>query len=464
MFERWVGEETFRKGIRRYLEAHAHGNATSKDFLAAIDAAAGKAVSPAFSTFLDQPGVPIVKAELACDAGKPPRLTLAQERFLPAGSAATAATWQIPVCARHPTGGGGGEGSACTLLTERAGELPLAGAKACPGWALASQGGAGYYRVAYGQEALGALLGKGKQALTVVERLAVLRDAGALAQAGRKPIGDVLALLPDLARDPSPHVVRGAADIVYDLRDVLIPAESRPAFARFVQMTFGKKARALGLRPKPGDDDETRLLRPVIVQLAADRGEDPALLAEAQRLAARWLDDPAAVEPEVADVVLRLAAGRGDRKLFDRLHAEAKKETDQNRRARLLGALASFRDPALVTESLSIFLRGELDVRDTMRLLYQDPRMNDTVFAFVKAHFDDIVKRLPAEVQGGLPRFGESFCDEAHRADLEAFFKERVGKLTGGPRHLAQALESISLCSARRKALEPSLSAFLKQQ
>jgi len=296
----------------------------------------------------------------------------------------------------------------------------------------------------------------------VAERLAVLRDAGALAQAGRKPIGEVLALLPDLARDPSPHVVQGAADIVFELRDVLIPAESRPAFARFVQKTFGKKARELGLRPKAGDSDETRLLRPVIVQLAADRGEDPVLLAEAQRLAARWLDDPAAVEPEVADLVLGLAAGRGDRKLFDRLHAEAKKATDQKRRARIVAAMASFRDPALVTESLSIFLSDELDARDAMRLLYQDLRMQGTLVAFVKAHFDEIVKRLPAEVQGGLPRVGEGFCDEAHRADLEAFFKDRAGKLTGGPRNLAQALESISLCSARRKALEPSLSAFLK--
>ena len=28
MFERWVGEEGFRKGVQRYLKAHAWGNAT----------------------------------------------------------------------------------------------------------------------------------------------------------------------------------------------------------------------------------------------------------------------------------------------------------------------------------------------------------------------------------------------------------------------------------------------------
>lgn len=464
MIERWVGEETFRKGIRRYLQAHAHGTATSNDFLAAIGAVAGKAVAPAFSSFLDQPGVPLVHAELKCDAGKPPRLALAQERFLPAGSAGAAATWQIPVCARYPTGGAPGEARACTLLTERAGELQLAGAKACPSWTLADQAGAGYYRVAYGQEALGTLLGKGSRALTVPERLALIRDAGALAQAGRTPIADVLALLPDLARDPSPHVLRSAAEIADDLHDPLLPAEVRPAFARFVQKAFGKKARELGLRPKPGDDDETRLVRPMIVHLVADRGEDAALVAEAQRLAGRWLDDPAAVEPEVVDVILKLAAIHGDRKLFDRLHAEVKKATDQKRRSRLLGAMASFRDPAIVDASLSLFLTDELDARDAFRLLSQDSRRNDVVFAFVKRRFGDLLKRLPGELQGRLPYLHESFCDEAHRADVEAFFKERVGKLTGGPRTLAQTLEAISLCSVRRKALEPSLTAFLKKQ
>jgi alanyl aminopeptidase len=469
MFEVWVGEEKFRKGIRRYLEAHAHKNATSRDFLEAISAEAGPEVAPAFSSFLDQAGVPLVKADLACEQGKTPKLALSQERFLPAGSAGTATqSWRLPVCVRY--GAEGAPGKACMLLTERAADLPLTGASTCPDWVLVNQGGAGYYRVAYGADALDGLLGegrkgrKGRKLLTVPERLAVIRDAGALAQAGKLPIADVLSLVPDLVKDPSPHVLRSAAELAFEVRIPFLSEELRPAYARFIQKTFGKKGREIGLRPKAGEDDETRLLRPLILHLAADRGEDKALVAEAQKLAARWLDDPGSLEPDVIDLVLGLAARHGDRKLFDRIHAEAKKATDQKRRLRLLGAMASFRDPAIVTESLSIAVSDEFDARDALRLFFQDPRMSDVAFGFLKQRFDAVVARVPGELQGDLPRLGESFCDAAHRADVEAFFKDRIGKLTGGSRTLAQTLEEISLCSALREKVQESLTAFLKKQ
>ncbi|MBL8949986.1 MAG: M1 family peptidase, partial [Myxococcaceae bacterium] len=73
MFESWVTPAAFQKGVKRYLEQHAHGNATAADFLAAISAEAGKDVSAPFATFLDQPGAPRVAMELVCPKGPSPR-------------------------------------------------------------------------------------------------------------------------------------------------------------------------------------------------------------------------------------------------------------------------------------------------------------------------------------------------------------------------------------------------------
>ncbi len=84
MFERWVGEDAFRAGVRGYVRRHAWGNATSADFLAALDAAApGRDVAAAFTTFLEQPGVPLVSIDLRCGAGRRPAVELRQERLLP---------------------------------------------------------------------------------------------------------------------------------------------------------------------------------------------------------------------------------------------------------------------------------------------------------------------------------------------------------------------------------------------
>jgi cytosol alanyl aminopeptidase len=129
MFEGWIGEERFRDGLRAYLAKHAWGNATAADFFAAIGAAAGRDVATPFSTFLDQPGTPLVSFALVCAKGRS-RLLLEQQRYLPRGSKLDEAQlWQVPVCVRLP-----GDRRACTLLTERRGELELDGD--CPAWVM----------------------------------------------------------------------------------------------------------------------------------------------------------------------------------------------------------------------------------------------------------------------------------------------------------------------------------------
>ena len=70
MFERWVGADTFQRGLHEYLTQHHFGNATADDFLSAESTASGKDVKTAFRTFLDQPGVPFVEAEVQCGEGR----------------------------------------------------------------------------------------------------------------------------------------------------------------------------------------------------------------------------------------------------------------------------------------------------------------------------------------------------------------------------------------------------------
>ena len=64
MFETYMGPEKFREGIHRYLMKYEWKNATSAEFLAAL-AGDDSNVASAFSSFLDQPGVPLVTAQLA---------------------------------------------------------------------------------------------------------------------------------------------------------------------------------------------------------------------------------------------------------------------------------------------------------------------------------------------------------------------------------------------------------------
>jgi alanyl aminopeptidase len=106
MFESWVGREKFQKGVHAYLLNHAWKNAAAADFLNALDRAAKSDVASAFSTFLDQPGIPLVSVEALHDLGAAPSLQLSQKRYFPVGSAGeTKCTWHIPMRGRYVVGG-----------------------------------------------------------------------------------------------------------------------------------------------------------------------------------------------------------------------------------------------------------------------------------------------------------------------------------------------------------------------
>ena len=62
-----------------------------------------------------------------------------------------------------------------------------------------------------------------------------------------------------------------------------------------------------------------------------------------------------------------------------------------------------------------------------------------------------------------MPFVASAFCDEHHRHDAAEFFEGRSTKYGGGPRNLAQTLESIDLCVAYKKAQQPSLTEFLER-
>lgn len=86
MFENYLGEDGFRDGLREHMRRFRHSVADVEDFMASLAAGSGRPdVVPAFLSFIDQPGVPVVAAQLSCDEDGA-RLSLAQSRYLPVGS------------------------------------------------------------------------------------------------------------------------------------------------------------------------------------------------------------------------------------------------------------------------------------------------------------------------------------------------------------------------------------------
>jgi alanyl aminopeptidase len=467
MFESYLGEAAFQKGVRHYLEKFSHKNATSNDFITALGEGAGvadpAALKAAFSTFLDQPGVPLVSAELTCSKDSA-KLALKQERYAPVGSKVPSSLWQIPICVRY--GAGKESGRACTMFGAASGELALPklpkAKSACPDWVMPKAEGHGYYRVAYSAKTIDALLGKQKDALSQRERLSVIGDVDALVSSGKLPVGDALARVPELLKDPNAFVRMDAVSITGWIRpDQLEPALRPKALAYFAK-TFAPLTKQVGLRPKPGESAEERKLRAQIWARVADREQDPKLIAEALPLLDAWLADPKSLEQDAVNIVLELATAHGDKKLFDKLHAALKGEKETRRRSQLLRGLAAFADPVLRRAALELLLTSEVEAREGLALLFGDDHGGDVTWEFFKKNFDALMARIPAEVRPWAFEIGSVFCDAGHRADVAAFTKDHAAGVIGGQRIAAQSLESIDLCIARREANRESIKKFLK--
>jgi alanyl aminopeptidase len=468
MFEQWIGPERFRKGVAIYMKRHSYSNAAAGDFLAAVSEAAGRNIAPAFSTFLDQAGVPLVSVSLECDREKA-GLKLAQKRYLPLGSQAPSKqAWQIPVCYRY--GDGSAEKQGCTLLEKPEAYVPIGPAKSCPAWILLNAQEAGYYHTDNKGGLTEKLLAGGAGKLTPAERIGVIDDAQALFRSGDLSAGGMLGLAARFADDPTRQVVASAVEIMEGIDAHLVPERLRPNYERLIGKIYGERAHRLGWQSKSEEDDETKLLRPVLVDLLANRGEDKTLVDQAKQLTDEWFHNPGVVSPEVTGLLLATAAKHGDRDLYDRFVSALEQATEEGERLWLLEAIGSFRQPEIIEANFRLFLSGALDSRESFELLtdpLNDPRTQTLPYKFVTENYDKIIAAMPrgvdTDLSAELPVSATGFCDDDSRARAEAFFHKRAAKTSGGPRILAQVLETIHQCAASRAAEEEGVAGFLEK-
>ncbi|MCC7154942.1 MAG: M1 family metallopeptidase [Bryobacterales bacterium] len=465
MMEAWLGQDKFRQGVRNYLQKHAWGNATSKDFLAAMAGVGGPEVAEAFASFLDQGGAPEVSFSLLCEPGKRPELTLRQTRALPVGTQAPGSqTWKVPVCVEYPAASE--VARQCSLLTTTEAKIGLDRTESCPAWIVPNASGAGYYRSRMDSGLLHNLMEEHFPAMTLQARIALVGDVAALTRSGSINTSDALKLVPKLAAAQDRQIVEAAISLAVDNSDILSD-EDVPRMDRYIVATFGPRARQLGWLHKPGDDDDTRQLRAQLVPFVAGRG-DPELGPQAKPLALKWIEDRKSLPADLAPGVLRAAAVWGDAALFDAYLNAIKNTEDRRQRSWLFRGLGSFRQPELVQRALRIPLDPAFDLRESFGLLFAGgrPPTQHAAFDFVRENYAALLKRMPTSIAGGsfaanLPYTGQRFCSAAGRSEVKDFFESRIEKETGGPRTLAQVLESIGQCAALKARQGANLHQFL---
>jgi len=471
MFERYLGKDTFQSGVQSYLREHAFGNARTEDLLAALSKSSGLDVTTPFMSFLTQVGVPLVEAQLACAADKPPELQLQQSRYLPLGSTGNKQqTWQIPVCARYETKSTLHE--SCTLLTAASGALPLEGG-ACPTWLMPNADGAAYYRFTLASADLAKLRGQGLGKLPARERYALATALEAGFAAGSVTAKDWLGTMPALAADKERMIATEPLGFLRSLRDHWLAPASWPALQAFVKQLYGPAKTRLGFREQAGESGDAKLLRAQLLTAIADLGNDKPTRARLAELGKQYLGlgadaqlHPEAVPNDLADLAVRTLVQDGNDALFDAVYQRFVKTQDSTLRGRFLRALSAVRDTRS-SKALALVLDPALRVNEVMMPLREQlshPSTREAAYSWFEQNFDAIGRRLSPDAMAGTPWLAASLCDERAAERVQAFFAPRVAALPGAPRSLEGAIETLHLCAALVQAQREGVEAFFKKR
>jgi len=465
MFENYVGEKTFQKGMQAYIQQHKFGNAVAADLVGAIATAAGKgdAFKHAFNSFLDQSGVPYVQTKLEQKDGKTV-LHLSQSRYLPIGSSGDAKRiWGVPVCVRYGTADG--SKVSCDMLDQATGSMVLAGASN-PTWIMPNANASGYYRFSLGKVELAGLTKQVGQ-LSDAEQLAYADAINANFRRGDLDAGDVLAALQPLTTSKIREVATAPLDQVeWIYRQEATTDAQRARLATWVKDAYLPRLEQLGYQRKAGESEGDALLRSALASSLAFDFKLPevraALLKQGEAALKPKPDgrlDLAAADPDLLGDALGVAVQEQGKPAVDALIAELPKTSDAALRNGILGGLASVEDPVLTEQVRDFALTKPVKVGEMASLLRggrNTATQRDAMWQWFTAHYSQVLTRTGSFAGGYLPALAAGGgCSNAEVDRLQGFFKSRMKDADGVDRGLAQTSESIKLCSALKAKQDP---------
>jgi aminopeptidase N len=463
MFETYIGEDKFREGIRVYMRRFSDKVADADDFMAALAEGAGDtAITQSFSTFIEQPGIPMLDVTVSC-TDKGAEMSVDQSRYAPLGSEIDreASIWHVPFSARVDTGN---ESQVIRqMLTAKHETVALA---ACPDFVMPNAGGTGYWRYALDDAAaakLAANFGKlsaGEQ-MVFVDSLMAGFGAGSVSAE---------TLLDGLEASATGSAL--AAGLPFDTLKgyhARLDAAGKKNLSAWIEKTYAPLEAKLKATPDAKLTDREKLLENSLASLLIQYGERPAARARLIAAAKAMIGvgkpaDASALPAQDVTTAFGLGAQEEGWAFIEPALDYAFQSSDQTERADIFRALVSKADPRLAGELVGGAVNLPYTASELSTLLsgaFSNTGAVDTVWAAFKDKFDELVVKLPEVRKQQVAGYAGAQCTEEAAADAKAFFESKAEMIPGYERRLAQGLERARLCAAQAKAQWPALAEAL---
>ncbi|MFQ5596819.1 MAG: M1 family metallopeptidase [Nitrospiria bacterium] len=464
MIEQFIGERSFRDGIRLYIKRHQYGNATAGALWEALSAVTEYPISEISQDWFNRPGFPF----LYIDAGEGnfKQLHLSQGRFLARGEGSSngGMTWSIPLSIKYKDDEGI---KTYSLLLEEAQVHISLPSKGNVRFAYGNAGESGFFRSSYDALLFDALKAHAGNDLDPVEQRGCLGHLWALCQRGDLPISAYMEMIGRFKGKDTPRIVVTAiCGTLEILSNHLIAPEQHKQFSDWMTNILTPLWNTVLWDPAPDEDEEIKLLRAALLWTLGAVAHHEDILAELPRRQSRYAFRPETLDPTLVTPLIRLCARSDGGSRFDQYVQKFKNSATPEERDRYLLAMADFRKPALARKLLALCLSPDVrpqDVWKPIRALLAHPPLQQETWTFIKTHWPNLREKGSSIGAKRIIQGTQNLWRPEWHEDIQDFFSRPENKVSSAEQALAQTLEFIQLGIHFKRVQSQALADWLIQ-
>lgn len=462
MISRWLGEETFIKGVSNYLKKHKWGNTQTSDLWRSLSEVSGKDVVKVMDIWTKKIGFPVVHVE---ENG--PELTFTQHRFLATADVKDDEDETLyPVFLGIKTSAGIDESA---VLDGRSTSVKLD----MPDDFFKVNGDqAGVYRTAYSPERWTKLGQAGVAGqLSVEDRVGLVADAGSLASSGFISSTDLLNLVKSWSAESNYVVWETALGSIVKIKAALLfeKEEIKTALNGFVLDLISTKLKQVGWEFSDSDTFAEQQLKSLLFGSAAASGDKKAIEFVEQSFEAFVAGDKSAINPNLRGAIFNTVARRGGTREFEQLYEIYQHPASTEEKIAALRAFGRFETEEILDRVTGMLMKTDVikpqDIYIPMQGMRAHAKGVEKLWQWITGNWDDLYKLLPPGLSmlGSVVTIATSgFTKDEQKKDVQAFFANK--NTNGYDQSLAQSLDMITAKSNWAKRDTDKIYKWIQEQ
>ncbi|MDE2030924.1 MAG: M1 family metallopeptidase [Patescibacteria group bacterium] len=427
----YLGDNTFRDGLRYYLKKHSYKNTETIHLWEAFEKISKKPIKKIMKSWTRQTGYPLVT--LTKNKGK---YFIEQERFFSSRLSAKIdkekTIWPIPL--QYET-----DNKILKIITNKR-LMPLVGSSI----GKINKSENSFIRTRYDKETLEKLKNEIKtNSLNVRDRLGIIRDLFALAEGGYISTVDALEFSLCYRNEKDYIVWSELANGINRVYNIISEEKWKDLYKSYVLSLFSPLAEKMTFEKISNENHSDTFLRNLSIAQAAKYG-DTKIIKKAQNLFKNIKKNN--VSSDLRTIVYSIVAANGNEKDYQQFKNLFLKEELHEEKDRYSIALASFKNEKLLLKTLTLALSKDVRTQDAPFIIgavWQNSYGRDLTWKYVQKNWEIILKKYG---EGGhfLSRLLSPLGNHIKAKDVndaKKFFKKN--NAPGAERTLEQVYERV---------------------